>query len=1491
MKLKIILIAIIINWHFSSVAQNIPVNNVASSYTSNPVAIPVYSGIKVNYVRTYEPAKPVTDEASILVATPSELRQHTQYLDGLGRPFQNVSRAVSNNFKDVVSTIVYDAFGREVYKYLPYTSTYNDGNFKQDAFSEQKLFMQQQYGNQGEQFYYARMEFEPSALNRIKKNLPAGNSWVGSNRGVQLDYHTNTADDDVKIWAVTDVAESFGTYTVTGVYAAGELFKNITIDENNKQIIEFKDREDNLILKKVQLTATGTGYADWICTYYIYDDLNNLRCVIQPKAVEALAAGNWKLTGLMLAEQCFRYEFDSKKRMILKKQPGSAEVCMLYDKRDRLIFSQDGNLKSKSRWMTILYDMLNRAVTTGITIATKQQLQDQLDNEQFNTTSITVQGSSTIKDLAVNNYLTGTTLYRAGYSITFNPGFESDVSAAFIAEIMTVTGTPSSIQVTGNPLPPGVVFYALTITRYDDYTFTNKSYRNADNTKLDGGDNSFPDPLPAAASPQTLGLSTGNKVWLMEDGVDLSQGRWLETIIFYDEKYRPVQVLAENHCGGTERITTRYDFVGKPICIYNQHDNPASTLGMLRVKTNKNYDHGGRLKDVVKQINDDIATRRVIVQLEYDELGQLKKKKLGNDPVTSLPLETIDYDYNIRGWLNSLNGGYAKNTNSNNYFGEALSYDVGFTSKLYNGNIAGQQWRSKGDGEQRAYGYDYDAVNRLVKADFTQNNGGWNVTAGVDFSVSNLSYDRNGNISTVSQKGLKINESPYIDQLQYTYPYMGNKLQQVTDGSNDNNSTLGDFKYDVSTKNPTADYIYDPNGNMIADNNRSVSNIIYNHLNLPVVITVGGKGTFTFTYDAAGNKLQKSTIDNTATTVQVSTTEYLNDFVYENGVLQFISHEDGRIRYKPLENRFVYDYFLKDHLGNVRMVITDDKQQDIYPAATLETAKLSTEKQFYDIKEGSVAERIPGIPDYVNNNGILNPPPDIVFDNTNSMKLYKLNSSFQKTGLGITLKVMAGDRIDIFGKSFYSQVNTGSNGVNSNLVALEIINAFLASPGGNISKATTAQIMRNKDGMAVPLGNFLNNNSPSTATTPKAFIIYILLDEQFKFVGGGASPVSSSESNVKLKDHFAELQNLAVTKNGFMYVYCSNESPVDVFFDNVQVVHTRGPILEETHYYPFGLTMAGISSRAAGMMANKEQTFQEQRLIDDLDLNWIPFKWRTHDPQIGRFLQMDPLSDDYRYQSPYIFSENRVTDGRELEGLEYVSIHHYANGYNGIKRFYQSSDEEINRRGGTTRGIYNSASYGPLGKGVVHYYYNSKGIMQSEKTRWEQQQKGSSSDFKYHGLYSGPGCITKDGTANGPNYDFTMQPLDWADAIAKKHDKDYVDATGTGEKYAGFLEDVRTLKADRDMVARVLDLLGDIDNPFKKNGVAGVDQPFRTSTSGEMRMALEGQLTVISSLAIYKQWKVDNKKANSDKWANLRNQFYKYNPVTAVIIDILSMNK
>jgi len=86
--------------------------------------------------------------------------------------------------------------------------------------------------------------------------------------------------------------------------------------------------------------------------------------------------------------------------------------------------------------------------------------------------------------------------------------------------------------------------------------------------------------------------------------------------------------------------------------------------------------------------------------------------------------------------------------------------------------------------------------------------------------------------------------------------------------------------------------------------------------------------------------------------------------------------------------------------------------------------------------------------------------------------------------------------------------------------------------------------------------------------------------------------------------------------------------------------------------------MAGISGKALafGEPENKNEKFQGQPLDDDLGINWYGFKWRNHDLQIGRFIQIDPLSEKYVYNSTYAFSENKVTAHVELEGLEAVDF-------------------------------------------------------------------------------------------------------------------------------------------------------------------------------------------------------------------------------------------
>ena len=78
----------------------------------------------------------------------------------------------------------------------------------------------------------------------------------------------------------------------------------------------------------------------------------------------------------------------------------------------------------------------------------------------------------------------------------------------------------------------------------------------------------------------------------------------------------------------------------------------------------------------------------------------------------------------------------------------------------------------------------------------------------------------------------------------------------------------------------------------------------------------------------------------------------------------------------------------------------------------------------------------------------------------------------------------------------------------------------------------------------------------------------------------------------------------------------------------------------------------GIGLGTSSGSANYKYKYQGQERQDELGLNWDSFKWRNYMPDIGRFFNVDPLSEKYAYQSHYNFSENRVIDARELEGLE-----------------------------------------------------------------------------------------------------------------------------------------------------------------------------------------------------------------------------------------------
>jgi len=357
-------------------------------------------------------------------------------------------------------------------------------------------------------------------------------------------------------------------------------------------------------------------------------------------------------------------------------------------------------------------------------------------------------------------------------------------------------------------------------------------------------------------------------------------------------------------------IETELDFAGKTLRAKATHQKGGETIVTLDHFT---YDQVGRLTEHTQRINNGPEQR--IAQNTYDALGQLKQKRVGGT-AGGAALQTIDYGYNIRGWLRSVND--PSNLGSD-LFAFAINYNTGEHggTPLYNGNIAETEWRTANvDNSLKWYRYEHDALNRILSA--TDNTGNYN--------VSGITYDKMGNIQSLTRNGWQ-NGSDFMDMDVLDYDYdSGNKLLKVADTGND----LYGFKDDaVNTTDTTDDYSYDLNGNLLSDANKGITLIEYNHLNMPTKITTTGSnaGTLDYVYDATGGKIRKINSNGT-------TTDYIGNFVYEGSNLKQISHMEGYI--EPNGNNWQYVYHLKDLQNNVRMTFADDNGNgDIDPSSEI----------------------------------------------------------------------------------------------------------------------------------------------------------------------------------------------------------------------------------------------------------------------------------------------------------------------------------------------------------------------------------------------------------------------------------------------------------------------------------------------------------------------------------------------------------------------------
>ena len=304
------------------------------------------------------------------------------------------------------------------------------------------------------------------------------------------------------------------------------------------------------------------------------------------------------------------------------------------------------------------------------------------------------------------------------------------------------------------------------------------------------------------------------------------------------------------------------------------------------------YDYADRVSKVEHTLG---GTKITLADYTYDSFGRLSTKSLHGSAANKLT-----YAYNLRSWLTGI---------TSTRFTQNLYYNTGVGTARYNGNISSMTWKSGNESTVRGYKFTYDGLDRMLNATYGE-------TAGIStnanrFSENVTGYDKNGNIKGLQRYG-QLSSTAYgmIDNL--TLTLNGNQLNRVDDAVAASTYN-GDFEF-KNGANAADEYSYDANGNLTKDLNKGISGITYNFLNLPNAVTFSDGSTITYTYGADGTKLR--TVHKIGSTT--TTTDYCGNVIYENGVQKLLLTEEGYITLSDSK----YHYYLKDHQGNNRVVIS-----------------------------------------------------------------------------------------------------------------------------------------------------------------------------------------------------------------------------------------------------------------------------------------------------------------------------------------------------------------------------------------------------------------------------------------------------------------------------------------------------------------------------------------------------------------------------------------
>ena len=773
-----------------------------------------------------------------------------QYFDGLGRPTETVQKGITPAKADLVMLQEYDGFGRDSAAWLPAVVTGNNGAYVAPATVRTNAVS----SNGSDAKPYSYPVYEASPLNRVLQQFGVGADWQNNGKSVKTEYLTNSGTSGQQSCALFSVS---GTGVSTKVnrnnfYPDAQLYVTKTTDEEGNISYQFKDKLDRVVLTRQILNG---GNVD---TYYVYDDFGNLCFVVPPILADLSVNGTYDETTAQIKQYAYIYRYDGRNRCIFKKFPGCEPIYYVYDKADRLIFTQDGENRKKSEWQFSIPDALGRVVLTGIckdTISVSNKLVKGVFSTAGTYKFYTIQVDGVTKTFINTPTILSENIYD-GYDFLGYNGVPNDVNNT---QYKTETGYDAC---------------------YGDHQAANKW--------------------------KSKGLLTGTlTAQINPDGTVSST--YLYSVMYYDYRGRLVQSKGNNALtDGLEKEYFAYDFMNNPT--RKMHIHTAMNKTAQNEVYSYTYDHAGRLTKETHQLNG--GTLVNLAENTYDELGRLKTNKKGSQ----VNLNTT-YAYNIRSWLRLISSSFfteslyfKKNGNISEMYWQhsgdpyqrsyAFSYDN--LSRLTDAKY--QEYNTADNYNTTSYSYDKQGnilklkrygqivaddsyrtqISLIDNLTFSYTDTG-NQLRKVEDSIPNILFAASADFKNYSNVATE-----------YSYNANGALTQDLNKGISDIQYNSLNLPRLMDIKSPVAEarneYTYSAAGQklkVVQKWNPSYSTTPVGGVSSPI---------------------------NTSSLTSSKKTEYIGNMIYENDALKWILVDGGYIYYGT------YYYYLTDHQGNNRIL-------------------------------------------------------------------------------------------------------------------------------------------------------------------------------------------------------------------------------------------------------------------------------------------------------------------------------------------------------------------------------------------------------------------------------------------------------------------------------------------------------------------------------------------------------------------------------------------